>query len=131
MDTRNKILSVPSAIETACRAKQQGRKLTVVTGYFDVLGSAHVRDLAGVRRNTGDGVLLVVLLPRDRALLQPRGRAEMVAALSVVDYVVTAGEDSIESFLSGLPADEVISRQTADEEQTRLLMEHVYSRHSV
>jgi hypothetical protein len=44
---------------------------------------------------------------------------------------VTAGNDEIEGFLQQLPADNVISRQIADEEQTRLLMEHVHVRHSL
>jgi bifunctional ADP-heptose synthase (sugar kinase/adenylyltransferase) len=130
MDTRNKILSAEAAVETACRAKQQGRTLTIVTGYFDVLRTAHIRDLEAVRQNTGNGTLMVVLLPREGALLSGRARAELVAALSMVDYVVSSGE-GVETLLNRLPADDVITRQAADDEQSRLLMEHVLSRHSV
>jgi bifunctional ADP-heptose synthase (sugar kinase/adenylyltransferase) len=129
MDTRNKIVSGESALEIACRVKQQGKTLTVVTGYFDVLQAVHARALADVRKGTSDGVLMVVLLPRHESLLSPRARAELVAGLGMVDYVVSEMEDS-EAFLSRLPAGEVISRQAADEEQTRLLIEHVLVRHS-
>jgi bifunctional ADP-heptose synthase (sugar kinase/adenylyltransferase) len=128
MDTRNKILPADAAIEIAFRVKHEGRKLIVVTGYFDVLGAAHVRDLAAVRKRIEDGVLMVVLLSKAEPLLSERARAELVAGLRVVDYVVIAGEDGV---VSRLPADEGVSRQAADEEQTRLLMEHVLSRHSL
>ena len=130
MDTRCKILSRESALENACRAKQQGRKLTVVTGYFDVLSAGHVRGLKDVRNSTADHVLMVVLLPPPEPVLPARARAELVASLSMVDYVVTETESSVEEFIEQLPADEVISQQTADETQTRLLVEHVLVRYS-
>jgi len=129
MDTRGKILSIESAIEAARGVKQQGRSLTVVTGYFDVLLAAQAKQLEAAR--LGGGCLMVVLLPRAQSLLSQRARAEVVAGLSMVDYVVTEINDDLESFLRHLSADNVISRQIADEEQTRLLMEHVHVRHSL
>ena len=126
MDTRAKILSVEPALEAARRVKQEGRKLTVVTGYFDVLLAAQVRHLEAVRMGTGSGCLMVVLLPRPEGLLPQSARAELVAGLDMVDYVVIDGEDG--TLLHRLPADEVVSRQVADEEQTRILMEHVLGR---
>jgi bifunctional ADP-heptose synthase (sugar kinase/adenylyltransferase) len=131
MDTRAKILSAESALEAARGIKQEGRKLTVVTGYFDVLLAAQARELEAARLDAGSGCLMVVLLPNAQLLLSQRARAEVVAGLSMIDYVVTAGNDEIEGFLQHLPADNVISRQIADEEQTRLLMEHVHVRHSL
>ena len=131
MDTRAKILTIESAIETARRVKGEGRKVTAVTGYFDVVLAAQVRDLEIVRKSAASGCLMVVLLPRAQSLLSQRARAEVVAGLSMVDYVVTEISDDLDSFLRRLPADHVISRQTADEEQTRLLMEHVHVRHSI
>jgi len=100
-----------------------------VTGYFDVITAALVRDLEVVRKATGDGVVMIVLLPLEESLLSGRARAELAAALSVVDYVVTETEGSMEEFVARLAADEVISRQVADEQQTRLLIEHVLVRH--
>ena len=129
MDTRGKILSTESAIEAACGVRQQGRNLTVVTGYFDVLLAAQAKELEAA--GLVGGCLMVVLLPRAQSLLSQRARAEVVAGLSMVDYVVTGITDDLESFLRRLSADHVISRQIADEEQTRLLMEHVHVRHSL
>jgi bifunctional ADP-heptose synthase (sugar kinase/adenylyltransferase) len=126
MDTRNKILTGDSAVEIACRVKQQGRKLVVVSGYFDVLQPAHVRDLAAARKRAENGVLMVLLLSKTESLLSARARSELAAGLSMVDYVVIEGEVGV---MNRLPADEVISRQAADEEQTRLLTEHVLVRH--
>lgn len=130
MDTRSKILSTASALEAACRVKREGRRLTVVTGYFDVLLVAQVRELKGARAPGGSGCLMVVLLPRAQPLLSQRARAEILAGLRMVDFVVTASDDDLEEFIRRLPAD-LISRQAADEEQTRLLMEHVHGRHSL
>jgi glycerol-3-phosphate cytidylyltransferase-like family protein len=130
MDTRDKIIPGDAAVEVACGLKRQGRKLVVVAGHFDVLLAAHARDLGSVRTGTRPDALMVVLLPVAAGLLGQRARAEMVAALSMVDYVVTAGE-SVEELLSRLPADQVVMRQSADEQQKRLLIEHVHSRHSL
>jgi glycerol-3-phosphate cytidylyltransferase-like family protein len=129
MDTRDKILSGQAAVETVCQSKRLGRKLTVVTGYFDVLQVAHVRHLAAVRKTTGDGVLMVVLIPGGGSLLSHRARAELVAGISMVDYVVIEAEGGLDEFLCCLSADEVVSRQAADDEQQRLLIEHVLLRH--
>jgi bifunctional ADP-heptose synthase (sugar kinase/adenylyltransferase) len=131
MDTRAKILTARSALEAARQVKQEGRRLTVVTGYFDILLAAQVRDLEAARALAGFGCLMVVLMPGAQPLLSQRARAEIVAGLRMVDFVVTAGDDHLEEFLRRLPADEVISRQAADEHQTRLLMEHVHGRHSL
>lgn len=82
MDTRNKILSCEQALAAA-------RGMAVAAGTFDVLLTAHARRLREVRNHTG---LLVVVLDADGPLLPLRARAEMVAALHMVDYVVTAHE---------------------------------------
>jgi hypothetical protein len=84
-----------------------------------------------VRTHTGDGILMVVLLHRPEALLSERARAELVAGLSMVDYLLIPGTTGVDELLRRLPADEVVARQAADEEQTRLLIEHVHGRHSV
>ena len=74
MDTRSKILSVAAALELR-------PPVALVTGYFDVLRVGDARELARVRHHP----LLVVVLPLGGDILPPRARAEMVAALRVVD----------------------------------------------
>jgi bifunctional ADP-heptose synthase (sugar kinase/adenylyltransferase) len=131
MDTRDKIISGEAAVEVAYRLRREGRKLAVVTGCFDVLLAAHARDLENVRSRAESGVVMAVLLPIAGELLAQRARAELVAGLGMIDYVVTASEDSVEDLLRRLPADLVVSRRWADEQQKRLLIEHVQSRHSL
>jgi bifunctional ADP-heptose synthase (sugar kinase/adenylyltransferase) len=128
MDTRRKILSGEAAIQIARQARVESRKLTVVTGYFDVLQAAQIRHLTEVRKGAGDGILIIVLLPRTESLLPLQARAELLAGLNMIDYVVIGGEEH--ALLERLAADEVIPRQADDDEQTRRLMEHVLVRHN-
>src|ERR1035441_6952778 len=92
MDTRTKILR-PEAAPRAC---------IVVTGAFDPVLADDARELAGIRANHPDGPLLVVVLPLPGELLPGRARAELVAALRMVDYVVTASDGATDSLLASL-----------------------------
>src|SRR6185503_2774450 len=86
MDTRNKIISP----ETALRLDRQ--RLVVAAGAFDVLQAAHARFLETIRPAHGK---LLVAVWSDASLSQPilpeQARAQLVAALRSVDYVVIAG----------------------------------------
>jgi hypothetical protein len=90
VDTRTKIVSAGRAAELA----RSGA--TVVSGYFDPLIAAFADELAGLKR---PGSPLVVLIrSTGQAILPARARAELVAALAVVDYVCDA-ESNVESLL--------------------------------
>ncbi len=77
------------------RLRREGRRITFANGCFDILHVGHVRYLEEARR-AGD--VLVVGVNSDRAvaalkgegrpILREEGRAELVAALESVDYVV-------------------------------------------
>jgi D-glycero-beta-D-manno-heptose 1-phosphate adenylyltransferase len=86
------------------RLRREGRRVVFANGCFDILHVGHVRYL-GEAKTCGD--VLVVGLNSDRAvrelkgegrpIIREEGRAELVAALESVDYVVifdslTAGE---------------------------------------
>jgi glycerol-3-phosphate cytidylyltransferase-like family protein len=102
--------------------------LQVVTGHFDVLLAGHVRELYQVHPDTSPRKLLVVVIPPREPVLSNRARAEMVAALGVVDYVVTAEPDDRESLLAALEAEDVVAFEAADERRARQLIEHVQRR---
>src|SRR5260370_38123527 len=85
MATGNKILT-PEAAPRAC---------TVVTGAFDVVLAEDARQLAEIRASHPDRPLLVVVLPLPGELLPQRARAELVAGLRMVDYVVTADDAAL------------------------------------
>ncbi len=85
----------------------------MVTGHFDPLTAAHVRRLGELKRE-GRPLVVVVTSPAE-PILPVAARAELVAALGIVDQVVIA--------------DEVIHEEQADVERANALMEHVRSRH--
>jgi bifunctional ADP-heptose synthase (sugar kinase/adenylyltransferase) len=81
LDTRSKIIPLEQA-----RAQQRGKPACWVTGHFDPLLAEHVRRL---REQVAPGRLLIVEVTNpDRPLLPQQARAELVAALTMVDYVV-------------------------------------------
>ena len=55
-------------------------------------------------------------------------RAEMVAALAMVDYVVSLEALQIESLLAAFPAERIVRVEAAHQQLTRELIEHVRRR---
>ena len=86
MDTRSKIIPLHQ-IQTL-----QDRTARWISGHFDPLLAEHV---ALLRRAREPGSLLVVEVTNPfRPLLSQRARAELVAALGMVDYVVMSNVDA-------------------------------------
>lgn len=116
MDTRNKIID----LKTALRLDRQ--RLVVAAGAFDVLQAAHARFLETIRPEDGE---LLVAVWNDASLSQPilpeQARAQLVAALRAVDYVVIAARNGeVEKLVQwAVPEDrniiEVVLERTADE----------------
>ena len=81
LDTRTKIIPLHELQE-----RLQGRAAIRVSGHFDPLLAEHVQRLSEARR---PGLWLVVEVTNPaQPLLAQRARAELVAALSTVDFVV-------------------------------------------
>jgi hypothetical protein len=114
MDTRTKILTAEAA----------PRACTVVTGAFDLVFAEDARELAGIRASHPGRPLLVVVLPLSGELLPRRARAELVAALRVVDYVVIADDAA----LASLEPAHLVRLEAAQAIRQRQLMEHVHRR---
>jgi rfaE bifunctional protein nucleotidyltransferase chain/domain len=94
--SRSKLLSLPALRRRLGRARQAGQRIVFTNGVFDLLHPGHVRYLRAARR-LGD--VLVVGLNSDRStrrlgkgagrpLVPQRDRAELLAALEMVDCVV-------------------------------------------
>jgi bifunctional ADP-heptose synthase (sugar kinase/adenylyltransferase) len=117
VDTRSKILTLAAALELR-------PPVAIVSGYFDVLRAEDARDLGRVRHHP----LLVIVLPLANEILSQRARAELVAALRVVDYVVTADDAYVERLVVGLRPVEFVRLEAAHGRRASELMEHVHRR---
>ena len=92
--------------------KRDGKRVVFANGCFDTLHVGHVRYLDGAR---SEGDVLVVAVNDDasvcglkgpgRPILNEGARAELVAALRAVDYVVLFHEPNVEVLLEMLRPD--------------------------
>jgi rfaE bifunctional protein nucleotidyltransferase chain/domain len=102
-----KIVSQDELILLIAREKRNGRQVVFTNGCFDLLHPGHVRCLAEARA-LGD--LLVVAVNSDRSVRGNKGperplvpqndRAEVLAALSSVDYVTIFDEPTPRSLIA-------------------------------
>ncbi len=93
-------------------AKRHGKRIVFANGCFDTLHVGHVRYLFGAK---AQGDILVVGINSDssasrlkgpgRPILDEHARAELVAALRDVDYVVLFEELNVEKLLEELRPD--------------------------
>jgi D-beta-D-heptose 7-phosphate kinase/D-beta-D-heptose 1-phosphate adenosyltransferase len=89
-----KILRLESAIQLVDRLKAEGKRVVFTNGCFDLLHPGHTRYLAEARA-LGDVLMVAVNSDRSVAALKGPGRpifpererAEILAALEMVDYV--------------------------------------------
>jgi D-glycero-beta-D-manno-heptose 1-phosphate adenylyltransferase len=92
--------------------KRHSRRVVFANGCFDTLHVGHIRYLEGARR---EGDVLVVGVNADssvcnlkgpgRPILDENARAQLVAALRCVDFVVLFSEPNVESLLEDLRPD--------------------------
>lgn len=113
MDTRTKIVSKADAARLAAEGA------LIVSGTFDVLIAEHADQLEKLKQ---DGRALVVAIAEpENPILPARARAELVAGLAAVDYVVES-------------ADGLAANVNLEDDHTRIfedLIRHVHARQSV
>ncbi len=89
MDTRAKIVGAGAVSDLLVRNSSNGARWVVAQGWFDILRSFHCRFLAEAKQQGGR---LVVIVHADSdahpTMLDQSSRAQLAAALAVVDYVV-------------------------------------------
>ncbi|CAG0958992.1 D-glycero-beta-D-manno-heptose 1-phosphate adenylyltransferase [Myxococcaceae bacterium] len=98
---RHKVVSIEAVVRAVRRERRAGRRIVFTNGCFDLLHVGHVRSLEQAR---GLGDVLVVGINSDasvrrlkgpaRPLVPARQRAEVLAALTSVDWVVIFREDT-------------------------------------
>ncbi len=110
-----KIVTRAEAAAVAREARRAGRRVVFTNGCFDLLHVGHVRYLAAAR-DAGD--LLIVGVNDDASVCRLKGpsrpvvpeaaRAEVLAALAAVDYVVVFGEDTPYELIRALEPDVLV-----------------------
>ncbi len=108
----NKILSITDLTEIILKARVEAKTIVFANGCFDLLHVGHVRYLYGAKA-LGD--LLLVAINSDRIVRQLKGsnrpvtseneRAEIIAALSCVDYVTIFDTPTVTELLLLLKPD--------------------------
>jgi len=112
--------------------RSEGRSLVFTNGCFDLLHLGHVRYLAEARA-LGDALVVAlnsdrsvrVLKGEGRPILNEQERAEVVAALQAVDYVIIFDEETPRELIAKLlpdvlvkggdwPLDEIVGRQEVE-----------------
>jgi len=100
------VVSESELVEAVARDRAAGRTIAFANGCFDLLHVGHVRYLQGA---AAEADRLIVAVNDDRSVAGLKGegrpilpasdRAELVAALRRVDYVVIFGEPTVERLL--------------------------------
>jgi D-glycero-beta-D-manno-heptose 1-phosphate adenylyltransferase len=108
----DRILSLEALVEAVAPTRERGGAIVLANGCFDVLHVGHVRYLRGAREH---GDVLVVAVNGDEAVRALKGpgrpvmpadeRAEIVAAISGVDYVTIFETLTVEPVLRALRPD--------------------------
>jgi len=99
--TRHKLLSMQQATRAVAAARRRGKRVVFTNGCFDLLHVGHIRSLEQARA-LGDRLVVAVnsdasvrrLKGPVRPLVPARQRAEVLAALACVDWVVVFSEDT-------------------------------------
>ena len=109
---RSKIIDRDRLRDLIAEHKRRGERVIFANGCFDTLHVGHVRYLEGARR---EGDILVVAVNSDSSVVALKGpgrpilpedaRADLVAALRAVEYVVIFGEPNVEPLLESLRPD--------------------------
>ena len=107
-----RVVDLAGARRERGEAARDGRRVVLTNGYFDLLHVGHVRYL---QRARAEGDLLIVGLNADatarrskdprRPIVPQEERAEVLAALACVDYVVIFDEDTAEGLVQALRPD--------------------------
>jgi D-glycero-beta-D-manno-heptose 1-phosphate adenylyltransferase len=107
-----RLVSEAELIDAVAEDRAAGRTIAFANGCFDVLHVGHVRYLQGA---AAEADRLIVAVNEDASVAQLKGpgrpmmpaaeRAEIVAALEAVDYVVTFADDNVERLLRRIKPD--------------------------
>jgi|SRR6185295_197525 len=111
----SKILDKQALLDAHAKMKRAGKRLVFTNGCFDLIHAGHVRYLTQARA-LGDA--LVVALNSDRSVRALKGdgrpimneqeRAEVIAALEAVNYVIVFDEETPRELIAALLPDVLV-----------------------
>jgi len=111
----SKIVDLQALLDARARMKLAGKLLVFTNGCFDLIHAGHVRYLTQARA-LGDA--LVVALNSDRSvralkgegrpILNEQERAEVIASLEAVDYVIVFDEEAPRELIAALLPDVLV-----------------------
>jgi rfaE bifunctional protein nucleotidyltransferase chain/domain len=109
------ILSLEELLRVRASLRAEGRRLVFTNGCFDILHVGHVRYLAEARR-LGDALLVAInsdasvraLKGANRPVMNEAERAEILAALSSVDFVTVFDDRSPRSLIAEVLPDVLV-----------------------
>jgi rfaE bifunctional protein nucleotidyltransferase chain/domain len=106
------VVTESDLVEITRRERAAGRTIAFANGCFDLLHVGHVRYLEGAAAEAdclvvavNDDQMVEQLKGRGRPILSAKDRAELVAALRVVDYVVVFPDATVSRLLTLLKPD--------------------------
>jgi D-glycero-beta-D-manno-heptose 1-phosphate adenylyltransferase len=107
-----RVLSESELIAAVAEDRAAGRTIAFANGCFDLIHVGHVRYLQGAAE---EGDRLIVAVNDDASVTRLKGpgrpampaseRAEIIAALAVVDYVVTFADGTVDRLLGRVKPD--------------------------
>jgi D-beta-D-heptose 7-phosphate kinase / D-beta-D-heptose 1-phosphate adenosyltransferase len=119
-----KILDIEQLENELKRLRRLRRRIVMTNGCFDLMHPGHIASLEAARR---EGDCLVVGLNSDRSvrklkgpgrpIIDQAGRAEMLAALACVDYVVVFDDESVEPLVARVLPDVLVKADQYSQEQ--------------
>jgi rfaE bifunctional protein nucleotidyltransferase chain/domain len=106
------IVTEPDLLARVAEDRRMGRTIALANGCFDILHVGHVRYLAGAAREADRLVVAVNddasvrdLKGPGRPLVPAEARAEVIAAVRNVDYVLLFGDRTVDRLLAALRPD--------------------------
>lgn len=114
--TQQKIISLDELLARLAEHRQRGQQIILANGCFDLLHVGHIRYLEGAKALAREGTgILVVGVNSDASVTQLKGvgrpllaasdRAQLVAALRAVDYVVIFDAPTVADLIAQLRPD--------------------------
>jgi len=108
---RSKIIELAELKNTLPKFKAQGKKIVFTNGCFDLIHVGHVRYLSEAKA-LGDILVVglntdssVAKIKRGRPIMPEAERAEVLAALQIVDFVVLFDEDTPYALIKAIQPD--------------------------